>query len=141
MSGVVASTTARSRAAEVDVALDLLGHLLRRADEVAGPPRLERLAPERAASRAAAISASVSRTNTSGDHVLVISSSSRPTAAQWPFSTSRLWAHSWGLPPKFAAVGVAGDDPQRELLAAAADPDRRVRLLERLRVALGAVRA
>ena len=34
---------------------------------------------------------------------------------------------------------MAGHDPQRELLASAADEDRRVRLLDRLRVALGAV--
>ena len=36
-------------------------------------------------------------------------------------------------------VGVARDDPQGELLAAAADEDLRVRLLHRLRVALRAV--
>jgi len=31
-------------------------------------------------------------------------------------------------------VGVLGDDPQRQLLARAADPDRRVRSLQGLRV-------
>ena len=44
-----------------------------------------------------------------------------------------------GLAAEVRRVGEPGDDPQRELLAAAADEDLRVRLLERLRVALGAV--
>ena len=44
-----------------------------------------------------------------------------------------------GLAAEVGRVGVAGDDPQRELLAAAADQDLRVRLLHRLGVALRAV--
>ena len=135
--GVVASTTARSRGSR--------GR--RRRGSSRPPARACRRGCRRSTTRTARprtsglvvpTSASVSRMNTSGDHVIVISSGSRPTSSQWPRSTSRLWAHSSGLPPKFEWVAWRGDDPQRLALAAAADPDRRVRLLQRLRVALGA---
>src|SRR5438309_10463740 len=49
--GVVAAPRREPRAAEVDIGLDLLRHLLRGADQVALAPRLERLAPERARAR------------------------------------------------------------------------------------------
>jgi hypothetical protein len=42
-----------------------------------------------------------------------------------------------GRPTEVGAVGVLRDRAQRQLLATATDPDRRMRLLERLRVALG----
>ena len=48
-----------------------------------------------------------------------------------------MWRPLVGLAAEVRAVGVPGDDPQRELLAAAADPDRRVGPLHRLRIAVG----
>ena len=130
-------------AAEVAVGREPLAHLLRGADEVAGAST-SRTARPTAAGLARrdhrATSASVPRTNTSGLQVFSISSSSRPTSAQWPLEHLALVRPLVGLAAEVRLVGVAGDHPERELLAAAADPDRRVRLLQRLRVALRAGR-
>ena len=99
--GVVGAPRDEAAAAEVDVRLDLLGDLLRRADEVALPPATRPARPTGCASRRRRPPSSVARMNTSGDHVMRIASGSRPTSAQWPRSTSRLCAHCSGLPPKF----------------------------------------
>ena len=53
---------------------------------------------------------------------------SRPTASQWPRRTSILWVITLERAHRVPHVGVAGDRPERLLLAAAADHDRQVGL-------------
>ena len=63
----------------------------------------------------------------------MISAGSRPTSAQWPRKTSSLWRTVVGPAAHVAHVGVLRDEPQRALLAAPADHDRRAAGLQRLR--------
>src|SRR5690606_27319794 len=136
--GVVGAPWDEPAASEVDVGPDLLGDLLGRADEVVGAPLLERLAPdgERPAGGDLGLGAAdvhVGRPR----HADLVGVAADGGAVVTQHVT--LVGPLLGRPAEVRAVGVAGDGPQRELLAAAADPDRWVRLLDRLRIALGAL--
>ena len=63
-----------------------------------------------------------------GSTVRSISDSSRPTSLAMPPQDLVLALHAFETATDVAGIGVAGDDPQGLLLAAAADQDRQTRL-------------
>ena len=124
-------------AAQVSVLLDALGHLLGRPDQVAGRPRLDRLAPERPRARLLELGFGLANEHLGrpglADLVVVAPDVFAVALEQLAFRGVLV-----GLAAEVGAVGMAGDDPQRQLRPAAADPDRRVWILQRLGVAVRA---
>src|SRR3954453_9053390 len=135
--GVVAAPRIEAGATEVDVAADLFRDLLRGTDEIARAPRLGFLAEERARARVEDLSLGLADEPLGRDRLadLVVVAADVLAVLLEPLG---LVLPLVRLAAEVRRVGESRDDAQRELLAAAADEDLGVRLLQRLGVALRA---
>ena len=140
--GGVESVDAAEHGDEVrDADGDVLAQAARRSApacrRVRSSDRRRRGRARRASPGAPAGAASSGSISTLPNQLFSIAAGSRPTAAAVRLEHGELVAELVDAAAEVPAVGVAGDEAQQHLLAAAADHDRRIRLLHRLRIAPG----